>query len=58
MNWMITKMTPFLPSFEGCALRSILSFASRLYNELELFLGVFYTFIIQLLMHILYFLYL
>lgn len=51
-------MTPFLPSFEGCALRSILSAASRLYNELELFLGVFYTFIIQLLMHILYFLYL
>ncbi|AEB65570.1 hypothetical protein BAXH7_04042 [Bacillus amyloliquefaciens XH7] len=26
-------MTPFLPSFEGCALRSILSAASRSYNE-------------------------
>ncbi|AKL78357.1 hypothetical protein ABH13_3783 [Bacillus velezensis] len=34
-------MTPFLPSFEGCALRSILSAASRLYNEPERFWGYF-----------------
>ncbi|AGF25706.1 hypothetical protein N786_01080 [Bacillus amyloliquefaciens UASWS BA1] len=55
---MIMKMTPFLPSFEGGALRSILSAASRLYNEPELFFGGFYTFIIQLLVNTLYFLYL
>ncbi|RAP13178.1 hypothetical protein HS9_02167 [Bacillus velezensis] len=50
-------MTPFLPSFEGCALRSILSAASRLYNEPERFSGSSYLYY-PITMHILYFLYL